>query len=208
MEKNNFLQKYTVFDLVLIAMLTAITVAFKAIAGELVRLITGPLGIPGGALAGGLYMLWLPLVIALINKRGAALLISLVQSIVLLITGLPGGHGIWTFLTYLAPALAVELIMLIKGSKEYNILHFIYSVIIANIIGTFGSNLVFFRISLLPLMFTLAAAALSGALGGIIGYFTFVKVKDLFITKNSQIKQQRNDKEAKQQHDNEEKEQQ
>lgn len=163
-------------------MLSAITIAFKVIAGVLVRLITGPMGIPGGALAGGFYMLWMPLGVALINKRGTALLIALVQAIVLLITGLPGSHGFMSFVTYSVPALAVELIMLIKRN-EYNILHFILSVIVANIIGTFGSNLLFFRISWLPLVFTLVAAAMSGAFGGVVGYFTYTNIKKTSIMK-------------------------
>lgn len=174
--RRKFLKAYTVFDLILIAMLTAVTIAFKAVAGTLVKMITGPMGIPGGALAGGLYMLWLPLGVALTDKRGAALLISFIQSVVLLISGMPGGHGAWTFLIYLLPALAVEAVMLIGSNKGYNVLHFIAAAVIANIIGTFGSNLLVFRISFLPLMFTLCAAAFSGAVGGVLGYFTFVKI--------------------------------
>lgn len=169
-------------------MITAIAIAFKAIAGVLVRMITGPLGIPGGSLAGGFYMLWLPLGIALIDKRGVALLISLVQSLVLLIASVPGSHGIWTFLTYLTPALAVELVMLIQRKKGYNVLHFVFATIIANMIGTFGTNLLFFRMSLLPLMFTLVTAALSGAIGGFVGYITFIKINKTGLLNNKTIK--------------------
>ena len=46
------LKAFSIFDLVLLAMLTAASVGFKVVAGNLVRMITGPLGIPGGALAG------------------------------------------------------------------------------------------------------------------------------------------------------------
>lgn len=176
MTKKRFLNSYKVYDLIIIAMLGALGMAFKTIAGILVRMITGPMGIPGGALAGGLYMLWMPLGLAITGKKGTAFLISLVQVVVLLISGAPGSHGIWTFATYLPPAIAVEAVFLIKG-KEHNILHFIFAVILANIIGTFGSNLVFFRISALPLIFTLVAAAFSGALGGVVAYFTFQKIE-------------------------------
>ncbi|MGI6137165.1 MAG: hypothetical protein ACOYEE_05105, partial [Christensenellales bacterium] len=61
------LKAFSIFDLVLLAMLTAASIGFKVVAGNLVRMITGPLGIPGGALAGGLYMLWLPLSIVLVG---------------------------------------------------------------------------------------------------------------------------------------------
>jgi len=187
MTNNNFLQKFKADDLILIAMLTAITIAVKAVVGILIRLLTGSVGIPGGALAGGFYMLWMALGIALIRKRGVAFLISLVQAIVLIITNTPGSHGIWTFFTYLAPSIAIEAVFLINYRKECNVLHFIFSVMIANIIGTFGSNLLFFRMSFIPLMFTLTAAAFSGAIGGVLGFITYKKVLEtgLFKKKNS-----------------------
>lgn len=176
MPKKRFLSSYAVYDLMVIAMLGALGIAFKTIAGILVRMITGPLGIPGGALAGGLYMLWMPLGLAITGKKGTALLISLIQAVVLMISGAPGSHGIWTFLTYLAPAAAVEAAFFIKGKKP-NILHFVLAALFANIVGTFGSNLLFFRMSVLPLLFTLVAAAFSGAVGGVIAYFTFQKIE-------------------------------
>lgn len=170
------LKSFDVFDLVLLAMLTAVSIAFKTLVGTLVRLITGPLGIPGGALAGGFYMLWLPLAIVLVGKRGSAFFIALVQTIVVITTGLPGSHGVWSLLTYLVPAILVELVFIYIPKDGYNVLHFIFSVILANVAGTFGSNLLFFRMSLYPLLFTLLAASLSGAFGGLLAYFTFVKV--------------------------------
>lgn len=191
--KKNFLQAYTIFDLVLIAMFTALTIAFKAIAGMLVRLITGPLGVPGGTLAGGLYMLWMPLGLCIINKKGVALLISLVQVVVLLITGAPGSHGIWSFFTYMAPALAVEIVFLFRFKGSVNILHFVLATMIANILGALGSNLLFFRLTWLPLLFTLAAAALSGAMGGVIGYVTYTKLKKTNLIKyikNKELKEE------------------
>lgn len=181
LDKNDgskrFFARYTVFDLIMIAMLSALSIAVKAIAGILVRLITGPLGIPGGALAGGFYMLWLPISIAIVRKRGAAFLVSLVQTLVLLVTSAPGSHGVWSFLTYLIPAIFVELVFLIDYKKPYTLLHFVAATLLSNILGTYGSNLLFFRLSVYPLLFTLVCAGFSGAVGGAIGYYTFKKVE-------------------------------
>lgn len=165
------LKSFSIFDLVLLAMLTAASVGFKVVVGNLVRMITGPLGVPGGALAGGFYMLWLPLAITLVGKRGSALLISLVQTIIMVTTGAPGSHGVWTVITYMGPAIFVELVYLYKPRDGYNILHFIISTMLANMVGTFGTSHLFFRLSIYPLLFTLLAASLSGALGGAIAYF-------------------------------------
>jgi energy-coupling factor transport system substrate-specific component len=177
MPKQKFIKAFSVYDMILIAMLVAITIAVKTIAGVLVRTITGPLGIPGGTLAGGFYMMWLPLSIALIGKRGAAFTVSLVETVILLITSTPGSHGIWTFLTYLTPALAVEAVMLFGSKNGYNILHFIVACAVANIIGTYGSNLLFFQMNGVALLFMLTAGGFSGAIGGVLGYLTFTQVE-------------------------------
>ena len=182
------LKAFSIFDLVLLAMLTAASVGFKVVAGNLVRMITGPLGIPGGALAGGLYMLWLPLSIVLVGKRGSALLISAVQTIVMVTTGAPGSHGVWTALTYMVPALFVELVFLYRPRDGYNILHFMLSTILANMAGTFGSNLLFFRLSIYPLLFTLLAASLSGALGGVVAYLVYAAIVKTGILSRVKIK--------------------
>ncbi len=171
------LKSFGVFDLVLLAMLTAVSIAFKTVVGILVRMITGPLGIPGGALAGGLYMLWLPLSIALTGKRGSAFLIAAVQTVVMVTTGAPGSHGAWTALTYMPPAILVELVFLYRPKKYYDVLQYIAATILANLAGTFGINLIVFRMSLIPLLFTLLAASFSGALGGLTAYFTYNIVK-------------------------------
>lgn len=171
------LKSFSVFDLVLLAMLAGLSVAFKTVVGILVRMITGPLGIPGGALAGGFYMLWLPLAITLTGMRGSALLIAAVQTVVMVTTGAPGSHGVWTVLTYMLPAVLVELVYVYRPKNGYNILHYILSTILANMAGTFGSNLLFFRMSLYPLLFTLLAAAVSGSLGGVLAYLIYKGVE-------------------------------
>jgi energy-coupling factor transport system substrate-specific component len=164
---------FGVFDLILLSMLTALSIAFKTVVGILVRLITGPLGIPGGALAGGLYMLWLPLAIALTGKRGSALVVAAVQTVIMITTGAPGSHGVWTILTYMPPAVLAELVFIYRPKNYYNIVQYIAATVLANLIGTFGINLIIFRMSLIPLLFTLLAASFSGSVGGLVAYFTY-----------------------------------
>lgn len=181
--RKGFWKSFRVYDLILVAMLTALSIAMKAVAGTLVRMVTGPLGIPGGTLAGGFYMLWLPLAVALTGKRGAALVVAILQTVIMITTGAPGSHGIWTLITYTIPALPVEIIMFSK-KKGYNILHFLFAAACANIAGTYLTNQALFRLSFYPLMFTLLAAAFSGALGGVVAYFVYAKAaKNGFIKK-------------------------
>ena len=167
---RKLLKSYTILDLVLIAMLAALATGFKTIANTLVKLVTGPLGIPGGALVGGLYMMWLAIGHSVVNKFGVSFMISLVQSLILFTTSSPGSHGAWTFITYLIPGICVDLVFLLARKKRPNILHFMAAVIFANVLGTLGSFLLWFRLSLLLCLFSLVSAAMSGAFGGLIAY--------------------------------------
>ncbi|MCL2630030.1 MAG: ECF transporter S component [Firmicutes bacterium] len=231
MKKQRFLQAFSAYDLILIAMLTALAVAFKVVVKMLIGLIATPLGIPGGALAGGFYMLWIPLTVAIVGKRGSAFLMTFVQCLVIIITAMPGSHGIWTFATYLPPAILAEVVMLrrtqakparderretrdeirndnniitnddlrltndrginedfanqnspplvsrlsslVSNPSQYTVLHFIFACILANLAGTFGSNLLFFRLGFVPLFFAMSAGAFSGAMGGVLGYLVY-----------------------------------
>ncbi|HHT92743.1 MAG TPA: ECF transporter S component [Clostridia bacterium] len=164
------IKSYSVLDLVLIAMLAALATGFKTVANTLVKLITGPLGIPGGALAGGFYMMWLAIGHSVVRKFGVSFMISLVQALVLFTTSAPGSHGIWTFITYLIPGLCVDIVFLFARKNNANVLHFMIAVMMANVLGTLGSFLLWFRLSWLWLAFSLTAAALSGAIGGLVAY--------------------------------------
>lgn len=54
--KLKALRGFSIFQLVIISVVAALGVATKPIIVPLVHIITGPLFIPGGAIAGGFYM--------------------------------------------------------------------------------------------------------------------------------------------------------
>jgi len=181
MKKNNLLKKFSVFELITIALTASLGLASKPIITPLTHLITGPLFIPGGAVAGGFYMMWVVLGAGLIKKRGSATLIALTQGIIVMVTGTFGTHGILSILTYGLPGLAVDLVFLVFNRKFENSLDFFAAGIIANLGGTYLSNLVFFRLPLLPLTISLSIGALSGGLGGLLAYLIYTKVKIVYI---------------------------
>jgi ABC-type thiamin/hydroxymethylpyrimidine transport system permease subunit len=177
MRKSNMLKNFSVFELITIALTASLGLASKPIITPLTHIITGPLFIPGGAVAGGFYMMWIVLGAALIKKRGSATLIALTQGIIVMITGSFGTHGVVSLLTYGLPGLAIDIIFLIFNRKFDNSLDFFAAGLIANISGTYLSNLVFFRLPLLPLIISLSIGALSGGLGGLLAYLIYNKVK-------------------------------
>lgn len=169
-EWRRFLNRFTVFELIIIAMMAALGVATKPIVVPLSHIITGPLFIPGGAVAGGFYMLWIVLGAGLVGKRGTATLIGLVQALMVMVTGIFGSHGALTIVSYTLPGLMVDLgLALIRHRVCCAPCAFLAGVL-ANMSGTAVVNLIFFRLPFVPLMLSLSAAALAGGLGGLIAY--------------------------------------
>lgn len=175
---KKIINRLSVFELIIIALMATLGVATKPIIVPLVHIITGPLYIPGGAVAGGLYMMWIVLGTGLIGKIGVATLIALVQSIIVISLGVYGTHGIVSFLTYVIPGTVVDLYLLIFRPQELGFGSLFIAGILANISGTALVNLVFFRLPMIPLILTLSSAILSGGIGGIIAYFIIKKLKD------------------------------
>jgi len=167
---SKFLERFTMFDLVVIALTAALGIAIKPIIVPLVHIITGPLYIPGGAAAGGFYMLWIVLGIGITRKTGTGTMIGLVQALLVIITGAYGTHGAISIITYTIPGLIVDILALILRRKYNSSTFFFILGLSANVSGTFLSSLVFFRLPLIPMILSLSAASLSGGIGGLIAY--------------------------------------
>jgi len=167
---RKLLKKFSMFDLVVVALTASLGIAIKPIIVPLVHIITGPLYIPGGAAAGGFYMLWIVLGAGLTRKEGTATLIGLTQALLVIITGAYGTHGGLSLITYTLPGVAVDLGMKILGKENCTPWGYFLLGLLANITGTFLSNMVFFMLPLVPLLLSLSAASLSGGIGGLIAY--------------------------------------
>ena len=167
---NGFFNRFSAFDYVIMAMMAAIGVAVKPFVSAFAHIITGPFMIPGGTVAGGIYMLFLVLGAAIVGKRGAATLIAAVEALLVIATGIMGSHGIVSFVTYLLPGIGVDILWLLMRHKGCCALCCFFGGIVANILGCFTVNLVFFRLPFIPLIIMLSAAAISGGIGGIIAY--------------------------------------
>lgn len=168
--KAGLLKKFTVFDLVLLTMMAVLGVAIKPFIVPLAQIITGPLYIPGGVVAGGFYMLWIILGCGLVDKRGAGTLIGIIQAILVIALGIYGSHGVASILTYIAPGIFVDLLYIILRGGVRTSIHALLGGVVANVTGTVLVSFVFFRLPLIPLLLSLAAASLSGAMGGLIAF--------------------------------------
>ena len=112
--------KIATTDLVLMALFASLGLATKNVIHPLVATITGPLYVPTGAVAGGIYMMWPVLAYGLVRKIGAASMVSLIQAFISLL--LPfGNFGLLSFVIYLAPGLAIDAFLL--AFKTQSLLH-------------------------------------------------------------------------------------
>ncbi|MEG3071204.1 MAG: hypothetical protein RQM92_10650 [Candidatus Syntrophopropionicum ammoniitolerans] len=69
--KQKLLDRFSIYDLIIIAMLAALGVVTKPILVPLAHIISGPLLIPSGAVAGGFYMMWMVLGYGITGIRDA-----------------------------------------------------------------------------------------------------------------------------------------
>ena len=167
---NKILQHFTVRDLVLIAAMAALGIAIKPVVVPLVHLVSMPLMIPGGALAGGLYMMWMVVAEGLTGKRGTATMVGFVQAILVMVAGVAGSHGAMSLLSYTLPGVAVDLGLLLMRHRVCCLPCAFVAGVLANLAGTVMSNVIFFSLPLIPLLLSLTVSAFSGGIGGLLSW--------------------------------------
>lgn len=167
---RKFIRRFSSFELALLALISALGIAIKPVVVPLTQIITGPLYIPGGAVAGGIYMAWIVIGAGLVRKTGAASLIGLTQGILVMALGFVGSHGALSLITYLLPGVSVDLVLMLMRHKVCCPFCGFLAGAAANVTGTFIVASTFFSMPWIPLMLSLTAAALSGGLGGILAY--------------------------------------
>ena len=172
----SYLAKFSSRDLLYIAVMSALGLAIKPVVTPLVHLVSAPLMIPGGSLAGGLYLLWMVLLICLVRKSGAALLMGIAQALVMVGLGYFGSHGAVSLISYTLPAIILELVWLLFHNPDSPVTHVLLCAS-ANITGALVVTLLVMRLPFLPTMLSLTAAAISGIIGGILSHKIYLELK-------------------------------
>lgn len=167
---KRFTDRFTVRDMIIISAMAALGIAVKPVVVPIAHIISTPLMIPSGALAGGLYMMWLVVAYGLTGRRGTATLTGFIQAIIVIITGVVGSHGIMSLISYTLPGVAVDLGMLILRHGIDNAPCALIAGLLANVTGTACVNVIFFNLPAIPLMLSLATAAFSGSVGGLLSW--------------------------------------
>ena len=163
------LRAFSTRDLVLIAILAALGIAIKPVVVPIAHMVAAPFLVPGGAFAGGLYMMWLVVGMGIIGKRGTATLIAIVQGVLVMITAVPGSWGVMSLVIYTLPGVAMDVGLLLVGHRACCMRCCFLAGLLANVTGTFSVSMVML-LPRIPLLLGLCTAALSGGVGGILAW--------------------------------------
>jgi energy-coupling factor transport system substrate-specific component len=163
------LKRFSVRDLILIAAFAAIGIAIKPIVGPMVKMISTPLGIPGGSFAGGFYMLWLVLAVVIVDKATTGTVFGILQGLGVLIFGIAGNQGAVSLITYTVPGLVADLIYGLIRQRKGLAAHLLLCSL-ANVSGALMSAALIFRH---PPLIMIGIASLSIGSGIVGGYLSF-----------------------------------
>ncbi len=170
------LKKFSTQDLLYMAIFAALGLAIKPLVTPLIHLFSAPLLIPGGSLAGGFYMMWLALVVAIVNKTGTGTLFGVIQAIVVIALGYFGNHGAVSLLSYTLPGIVADGIAIFLRPKN-SLFAQVLICTLANLCGVLVVTILVMRLAFIPLLIALVAAAISGIAGGVVSRLLFVKLK-------------------------------
>jgi hypothetical protein len=174
------LKRFSVMDLILIAAFAAVGIAIKPIVGPFFKMISSPLGIPGGSFAGGFYLMWMVLAIVIVDKAYTGTLFGILQAIGVLIMGMSGNQGAVSLITYTLPGIAADILYMMLGSRKG-----IYSQMslcaVANALGALLTGIIIFNHPPLFLAGISGMALVSGIVGGILSYGIYSSIKALRI---------------------------
>jgi ABC-type thiamin/hydroxymethylpyrimidine transport system permease subunit len=167
--------KIATTDIVLMALFASLGLATKNIIHPLIATITGPLYVPTGAVAGGVYMMWPVMAYGFIRKLGAATMVSLTQAFISLL--LPfGNFGLLSFVIYLAPGLAIDGFFLLSRHKACCAACCIGAAAAANVVGTVLVGALVLALPGIVLSFLAVIAAISGCIGGFIANMLLFRI--------------------------------
>lgn len=174
------LKSFSVRDLILIAALAAIGIAIKPVVGPFFKMLSRPLGIPGGSFAGGFYMMWLVLAVVIVNKPSTGIVFGVLQAIGVLIFGISGNQGALSLVSYAVPGLMADLVYLIFAKRKHLAAQMSICAI-ANASGALISVIVMFNHPLPIVLAVLGMALVSGMVGGVMSFGIYKSLKEIRI---------------------------
>ncbi len=173
---KNYLLRFTTADLVIIALLAAGGVATKPFVRLLAQVFTGSL-VPIGTVAGIFYMLWIVLACLVVGKRGTAILVGIVQSVLVVVFDMLGNRGLANLLVYIVPCVVMEVVLLMFPRYVSGLFSSLTAGGVTNAAGSLIVGWLFLRLPGIPLLIATTVSFLFGGMGGILANRLYQLVK-------------------------------
>jgi len=170
---KKFLVRFSTFDFVIIALLSACGIATKPFVRLLAQVFTGTF-IPIGTVAGIFYMLWIVLACSIVKKRGTAILVGIVQSVLVVVFDMLGNRGLANLLVYVVPGITLEIAMLLFPHYVSSSLSGFLAGGVCNATGSLIVGWLFLRMPFIPLLGSLIVSFFFGGIGGFVAFKLFV----------------------------------
>jgi Predicted membrane protein len=167
--------KIATVDLVIMAMFASLGLATKNVLHPIVGPLISAIDVPTGGVIGGLYMMWPVMAYGLIQKPGAATMVSLIQACISLVMPY-GNFGLLSFVIYLGPGLAIDGFFLLIRHKACCLGCCMIAAALANAVGTLLVGGLVLVLPTVVLAFLAVVAAISGCVGGVIANMILVRV--------------------------------
>ena len=174
------LQRFSVRDLILIAAFAAVGIAIKPVVGPFFKMISSPLGIPGGSFGGGFYLMWLVLAMVIVDKAYTGTLFGIIQAIGVLVMGMSGNQGAVSLITYTLPGILADLVYFALRHRK-NIWVQMTICASANALGALLTGIIIFKHPFIFLAGITGMALISGIVGGVLSFGIFKSIKELRI---------------------------
>jgi hypothetical protein len=158
-------KRFSVQDLLIITAMVAISIVIKQIFNPMFKLISAPIGVPGGSFAGGFYMMWLVLAIVIISKPGTGIVFCILQAVLVMVIGIKGNQGLFTLVSYTIPGIIADLIFFLLRKPGSIVTHLTLCAA-ANITGAVIVAIGFFHHPLPVILVIAGMAFVSGCVGG------------------------------------------
>ncbi len=174
------LKRFSARDLILIAAFAAVGIAIKPIVGPFFKMISSPLGIPGGSFGGGFYLTWLVLAMVIVDKTYTGTLFGIIQAIGVLVMGMSGNQGAVSLITYTLPGILADLVYFALRHRKNAWVQMAICAS-ANALGALLTGIIIFQHPFIFLAGITGMAMISGIVGGILSFGIYKSIKELRI---------------------------
>ena len=169
----------SVTEIVELSVLAVLSMVTKPYIRSAIALFMTGLAVPVGVFAGGLYMAWVVLAGGISQTRGTTALFCTLQGLLALLLGMSGGLGPFVLVSYILPGLALEVLYALVPLQPRPAWLCTLAGGIANLTGSTLNSILMFQLKGKMLAIWGIPSALSGAVGGYLGYLVLRRLVSL-----------------------------